>query len=379
MRRSPFHLIVAISLFATALSANLPAQSDQAIWVTVAERKALPEPEKLRIDSAHATIRSVADAKALLEAAQRMQLGGSPFDPSAKDFYCLIHVVSWKEETTGQDIKKLTLGAQNWFVYHTGEWGRIDFTADRLYGSRNVWLMAIHLNATLEYTARYGVDFRRLTPTPLENLFALASLLRGQAVAELSVVPDFIFVRKLDVKHLPGEIAIHAEAANDEGAEVIGSLGDPRKFINEGLYRFDFGVANSITKLSQLKFNADNGTVTPEEASTGAAFGTVNLYPFPVDVRTRRFSPYPYVVLGVGISRQPMQRMLFGVGWGPKFAQFYAGAALVKGQELTGLAEGDSATPDALTRATKKGYSPQFSFGINLPVRAFIDLLGEKK
>jgi len=56
---------------------------------------------------------------------------------------------------------------------------------------------------------------------------------------------------------------------------------------------------------------------------------------------------------------------LLAAGWGPKFAQFYFGAVLVKQQSVTGS-------------TTHSSYEPQFSFGINLSVKALNDLTKKK-
>jgi len=373
-----------LTLFVTAFSVAAIAQSDQSIRVEV--RTSL-ESAKDYIDIPKAAIYSVVEARALMSKAQKNW--GAPkagsdkpaFDSSAKDFYCLVHIVTWKEVKAEEGKPKLEVKAQNWYTYHAGDWGKADFIDNRVYGSKNVWLMAVHLAAKVDFVARYEVDFKRLTPAPIRNLFELVSLLNPSALGEGTAdTPDFFFVERLQVKHLPTEIAIQASAEPLKPGDTVGVLGDPKKYINEGRYRIDFGVANSITKLSQLKFESTNNTVTAAKASTTSAFGTVNLYPFPVDARNQGFSRYPYLVLGAGIARQPLHRMLFALGWGPKFAQFYVGAALVKGQTLASLSEGATATPAELEKAKGRAYSPQFSLGVSLPVRGFAALLkGDKK
>jgi hypothetical protein len=77
----------------------------------------------------------------------------------------------------------------------------------------------------------------------------------------------------------------------------------------------------------------------------------------------------PYGLVGIGVSSQPLHRILVAAGWGPQYAQFYFGALLSNHQALNSLSVGTTATPAQTAADIHQRYSTQFAFGINLAVR----------
>lgn len=58
----------------------------------------------------------------------------------APDLYCIIHVLRWSDEGKVE--------ADNWYLYHSGAtWSDAQYSALRIYGSHNVALLFVHLNA----------------------------------------------------------------------------------------------------------------------------------------------------------------------------------------------------------------------------------------
>jgi len=311
--------------------------------------------------------------------------GDKPGDPRATnldykkdDFFCIVHIMRWKDPagTPDNELNKTqTVDKQNWYVYHAGNaWRQEDFTdRQRLFGSKNVWLLFIHLNARKQfpYDIRYEFDLTDLTPAPLQHLLDLAALFAGSGKeSTVEANPNWWGMYRIKVKHLPVEISATAETQKPDSSEDPKTMGTAVKFINEGLYRYDFGIAVPIKKISQTQVDSTNGTLSPKSADTTNAFGIFEFYPHKTDVRNTNFSPIPYLIGGVKIGRQPLHNILAGVGWGPKFAQFYLGAMVVK-QEKTGTA--------AQPTMRRAGYEPQVSFGLILSVKGFNDARKKNK
>ena len=70
------------------------------------------------------------------------------------------------------------------------------------------------------------------------------------------------------------------------------------------------------------------------------------------------------------MASQPLHSILVGGAIGLKFAEVFVAADFVKQQQLHGLSSGSPATPGELNAATRLGYKPQFTVGINIPVKA---------
>src|SRR5207253_1047462 len=138
----------------------------------------------------------------------------------------------------------------------------------------------------------------------------------------------------------------------------------------EGLYWWDVSVGVPIRRISQLSFQNTNNSLSPVKVDKQNIFALLNLYPVRVDVKTQGFTWIPHFVGGVAIAKQPQNKILIGGAFGPYFANFYLGALFVKQQE--------KADPTATTSSIRNVYKPQFTFGLNLPVRGIAEALKKK-
>ncbi|HEY1463442.1 MAG TPA: hypothetical protein VGF44_08500 [Terriglobales bacterium] len=355
------------------------------------------------INATDATVSSPLDARAILDAIQKAAAGSvskstplhlysrnldcgttSPdegvlpkaaapkFD--AKDFYCLIHVLLWKNPDS-TNAKAIAVDKQNWFVYHAGNaWRLEDFNSrNRVFGSKNLWLLFVYINSpsSYKYEIRYEIDMKDVTPAPINDLLALAGVVSGgggQAAGEKQTLWGMY---PINVTHLPNQISIQSEVYGPDSSDTLTlqkTGASPPTFVNEGRYHYDFGIAVPVKGISQTTVSTSNGTISPKSTSTQNAFAVADLYPFPNDVRNTTFSPYPYLIGGVATASQPLHKILMAVGWGPAFTQFYVGALLVKQQSVA-----------TSTKPQHSSYEPQFSLGINLSVKAFNGLLKKSK
>jgi hypothetical protein len=303
--------------------------------------------------------------------------------PDAKDFYCLINVVRWdnsplKASDGGETGNKIgTAASSRWYVYHGGKtWGVADFkTNNRVFGVRRVWLLFVHLNPPgQEYEAYYTVDVTKKLPLPLTNLLGMASFVYGAAGGP--AIPHGWGGGYVDVVYNPSDLAVTGFAeVTGPSANSFQKLGDTQIFSNEGKYHFDFSFGVPIKQISQLQLNNTNNTVSAQKVDKTNVFGLLDLFPQAVDISNAGLYRLPHAVVGVKLDKQPLHSILLGVGFGPAFANFYAGCLWVKQDSLKTLQSGQGATPVQQAADTQQLYKPQFAFGINLTVRGTLNAM----
>jgi hypothetical protein len=347
-----------------------------------------------------AVIVNTDDAEQLIELALKPKgpfngLGGdNPANVKDNNFHCVIHVLRWSDPDAE---KKQTVVAQNWYVYNNGKakglrsdriWSQEDFTtADRIYGVKRIWLLYIHLNKskdTQSYTAYYDFTFTKKTPANVANLLGLASIFAGSGTLAEPGEEERPFHNLwggsfVDTKYVPSDATVTANITTDPATGPYVALDKPKKFDNEGLYWWDFSVGVPIRKIKELQFDTAANTVTSKEVDTQNAFALLNLYFPPKDIKGTSASWIPHFVGGVAIAKQPLKKFMFGAGFGPHFTNFYVGALFTEEKKPATLAEGTTATPDQLNNDLRKHFRPQFTFGINIPVRAVLATLDKKK
>lgn len=323
---------------------------------------------------------------------------GTKPDPSKDDFYCVIHVLRWsdppKAASTGDPALDAAPGptqqnveSQNWYVYNNGQgkgfrgkWSDKDFASrNRIFGVKRIYLLYVHLNnqSSADYLARYDFSIFGKTPENISNLFRVAKLFTGQQ--EKAVSANWWGGGGIDVEYVPSDITITAKfvpAAERESNPGV-ALDKPVKFDNEGRYWWDVSVGVPMRRISEFEFQTTGNTLAPKEVNKQNIFALLNLYPIPADIKGTTYSWIPHFVGGVAIAKQPQNKILIGAGFGPRFANFYLGSLFVK-QAVTDASD-QGGTPPPATVNPKFKYKPQFTFGLNLPVRGIVEALKPKE
>jgi hypothetical protein len=214
------------------------------------------------------------------------------------------------------------------------------------------------------------MDVTSKIPANQLHLFEAASaFLSAKSEAAIKVAqPQNVFgITDANISYVPSDISVTGSFSMSPGD--LTPLGDAVAFDNEGKYWWDVSVAVPISKMSELQFsNADN-TVTAAKVDKRTVFAVVDLYPFKKDVKNPTFDLRPYGLVGIGVASQPLHRILAAIGWGPRYAQFYAGVLFSDQQSLTTLQTGSAATPAQSAADIRMKFSPAFTFGLNLTVR----------
>lgn len=320
--------------------------------------------------NADATITNTRNARDLLQAAVKGTLSEPP-NVDSPHFAAIIHVVKWKTQS-GDGVPQSE--ASRWYVYAKNSDQDAFAANNRIFGERHVLLMYVYLNlpAGFKLSPRYDVEVSSKLPATLLHLFQLA----GQFTAQADTNNKF-GVAAFDVPYLPSDMSAtpSLESVAASGVATVTKTGDSQVFDNEGYYHTDFSVGIPIRKMSEVKFDNANNTVSQQTVDKRTMFALLDLYPYKKDVKSTAFDLRPYAVVGVGVGSQPLHRILTAVGWGPHFAQFYVGALFNKQQSLSGLQAGATATPAQQAAATSMKFGTQFAFGINIPVARAVSTL----
>lgn len=289
----------------------------------------------------------------------------------------IIHVVRWTDAAvaSARQAPTQTVQQQRWYLIDKGKFVR----PGRLFGAKTVYFIYLHLNkdAKTDYTSQYNFTITEAIPQNQQNLALLASLLATSSPGQSPAAPGSVWGgQELDMWYSTADITVDSSTTDQKqiGAKPV-AIDNTLKIHNEALNWWDVSAGLPIRKMSQLNFQSSSNTLTPQTVDKKSIFAMIDFYPFhkqKMDLAYSNFTWIPSVVMGVPASQQPLHEPLFGLSWGPRFAQFYFGAVIHKQVSLPAgstLAPGTSACT---------GWCPQFAFGINLPIKALQTALSSK-
>lgn len=304
----------------------------------------------------------------------------TPTIPGDAD-YVLIHVLRWRTAT--QPSPSLEIDKQHWYVVRNPrDLDDESFTGSRLYGTRRIYLLYVHLNrpAGTDYTPTYTVTAKKKTAAWLNQLTGLGQLFGISPLAPAGAGPGtkeiaVWNVRKFDIDYVPSDVTIagHIQQASAPAKPIAIA---PKVFDNEGKYRVDFTVGVPIRKFTGLQYATADGLLKPVKVDKSAIFALFNYHFQPVDTKQQIVSWVPHVIAGVAIQDRPLKKVLIGAGVGPILAQFYAGVLL----NTYAIPEGGkcgATTPDPAVKTESKTCA-EFAFGLNLSVGSVIEALKKK-
>lgn len=368
MNIRPITLFICIFLWAAYAD---PADARQRVHKDHVESNltALADADLAWLDTATGEVPTLKDARGLIAATLLKNLPKGVPAPSLDDpnFYCVIHVMKWtttdnadpKTQAQG-DKKSQPSGPGHWYIYRGGKWSHADYaTKKRFFGARKLWVLFVHLDKPkTDYKARYNVTVTEKRSAVVSNLLELATLFFGGDRAPgvtggVNPMPHAWAAGVVDIPHVPSDITVEPlRVESSSPTHTFETLGDAEKFDNEGNYRYDFSVGVPIKATQEVRF--DGTTATPMKVDKQNIFALFNVFPVPVDIKNGGLRRVPHLVVGAAISEKPQHKLLFAAGWGPAFANFYAGAFVVK---------------QPGNQTTESKWETQFAFGLNLTVR----------
>jgi hypothetical protein len=338
-------------------------------------------------------------------------------DIDSPDFYCVVHVLEWGDSLN-------SVSGSKWYVYRGrggqatpgGPWSIERFRGTRILGSDRLRVAYVHLNVPAEPTntqvgvnalaaikdkgsalssrnsplvqigshlverdhvgVTYQIDVVKKLPAPIQNLSDALGLLQSAAAGvQLSSHVALYAADTFDIAHVPSDITIGGKAKwGPPAAPTITDLGK-QTFDNEGLYAWDISLGIPLRSVKELDFEASGGQVFAKEVERTQLMLFLNLFIKPVDTKNVRFLAFPRPVVGVALSKKPLERLFVGASMGLNKVQVFAGA---QWSQIKDAPEpGSDATPQPTSRM--KYSDPTFMMGINVPVRQVADFLKAKK
>lgn len=350
---------------------------------------------------------TMTEAKALVENTLQLQDAPAKHYVDDPNFYCIIHLVKWKEDTAQMD-------STAWFVFRGGKtWNAVKLEGTRLYGSRHVavlyvhWVQAVMDPAGVAFTATatkddydrgrfsnfedqyhrntlmriggvvyvtgypptipvdYRIEVTRKTIAPFGHLLALASAASqagGGTRLTLQNRTVAIWAGKVfDTQYATSDVLVKAQTGADS-KEL-----DKKTFDDEGNYHFDFSAGIPIRGIKQLQYDTTNNTATPKTTTAANAYGLINYFINPIDVKTDYSVWPPSFVGGFGLTGRPFDKPMLGLGFGYGKVSGFVGCVFNK-----------VTAPGATPLSTTSHREEKFVFGINVTARQLADLLKKK-
>jgi hypothetical protein len=289
--------------------------------------------------------------------------------------YVVINVIN---VATAAQAAQQTVSSNNWYVYRQKTsfssgfahgWQLVDFDGStRLYGAKTVYLLSIVENDLAALTdvpaVSYTLTVTKQDATNVSDLFSLMSLVapggtNAEGEQSASAIPqDFWACGAVPIAYKTSTIKIDLNYSHGGGSPFTAS----QTFINEAKEHWDVSFALPIKKVSELQYSTTGNTVTATQVTKTNLYAVFDWYPYAVDLKNTKFNYIPGIFAGVAMNSQPLHSLIFGASVGTKFAQFYAGALLLKQQvQPSNTSPGASATYQ---------FQPQFSVGIKISVTA---------
>lgn len=284
----------------------------------------------------------------------------------ARTGYAAVHLVREDAESV-RDRWVLAVRRRGTIVLASGR---------RILGAREMAFVFVHVNVpragktTLaELQDKYAdLELRAIVksklPANVEHLIALLKI-TGAQVRAAQTAGLLGFGTVSDV-HVPSDITAFAVRS----APLL-PVGHAVTFDNEGKYFWDVTVGVPVNKMSLLEYSDANGAFAPKVVNKQSVYGMVNLYPWPVDIKsgTARWL-MPRAVIGLGLTGRPGDNFLLGGAWGLPQLQFFVGSGFATHRELK--AGSDPANGSNYTQK----YSSRLTYGINIPVLSALKKVG---
>jgi hypothetical protein len=259
----------------------------------------------------------------------------------------------------------------------------------RIFGSRRVAVLMLHLDTPRTWDVKYKVSVNRRVPQPIQNVLQLAGFFGGSAPLSQSCIPkptrNIWGGRMMIVRHMASNIVVNLNAvtANDIGQPISQSKEHSNSYLNEGRYYWDVSLGLPVNSIKELEFSAESGVITARKKDRQNAYAFLNLFPRAVDLSGKSYLTSPHFVFGVPLSSKPLDRPIVGVGTGLYTEQFkinfFAGVAFNKVSEPKTLSAGQAASAGQLENDLETRRVAKFVFGVNFPVKQFIDAIKGSK
>ena len=342
-----------------------------------------------------------------------------------KDLHIALHVVEFGDTAANpanQNGEDLKINSSAWYLYHKDVSFK-EFTGQRIYGSRNVIVLFLHLNAkglsknnakdkllsnNATNNAQNELKLRALGDGAVESIFA--DVHYEAAVVKKTAANIQSFLSLLEILGVASRGDRKGSKTETENVIVWGSgaitniavpsdvhlagyygsaspsdkkrIGSEVAFDNEGRYLWDVSIGIPVHKIKEVQYSSSAGTVEAKQVEKQNAYAMFNLMPWPVDIKDPKSNLVPRILLGFPLGGDPWSKLFAGCGIGlPKYmagSQFFAGVVFNRVSMPSTLTAGASASEAELQNNSRLQMEKKLVVGINVPVKSIMDKLLNK-
>lgn len=169
-----------------------------------------------------------------------------------------------------------------------------------------------------------------------------------------------------------------ADDASKSHPPQIGS----KVFNNEDLTWWDVSLMMQVNSVSEIQYNATDGTVQPAKVTKQNLFAVADLFPLRHYERhwkiKGQFIAVP-VAIAIPLNSTPLDRPFFGAGVGTRAFQFMVGASYDSVSNPKSLTVGSASTPSKLAADSTTHRVTKLMFGLNVSVTSVVNALTKNK
>jgi len=216
----------------------------------------------------------------------------------------------------------------------------------------------------------YKVEVTKKLPSAISDLFKLATLNGNQVPDKVKMEPVALWGgQAMNIGPVPSDVKV-TPSVTTSGSDTPTAL-ESRTYDNEGRYFWDISAGIPLRSINETTYDATAGTLTAKNVSKQSLYAMFNVFPFKVDTKGTNYRWLtPALLMGMGVTGKPLDRLMAGGGLGLNKIQFFAGCAFTK-KQFPGLASNPAATTMA--------YRTNLIFGLNVPIRQVLQTLKAAK
>jgi len=220
------------------------------------------------------------------------------------------------------------------------------------------------------YTAAsYKVEVTKKLPSQIQDLFELLSVPHGLAKAR-DVTPEPVALwggMSMAIASVPSDVKVTPTVTTGGKTTAL----EGKTYDNEGRYYWDISAAVPLRSIKETTYDSSAGSFTPKSVERESLYAVFNVFPFAVDTKGTNYRWFtPALLVGLGITGKPLDRLLFAGAIGLNRVQFFWGCSATRNQF-----PGPAGNPQAITFA----YRTHSIFGLNVPIRQVLKTLKEAK
>ncbi|HYP08119.1 MAG TPA: hypothetical protein VER03_17940 [Bryobacteraceae bacterium] len=240
----------------------------------------------------------------------------------------------------------------------------------RIFGSRRIALVFVHLNAITAATEpaedRYAdVSYRAIVqgklPINVSRLLGILDLAGALQSKALDRTVAYMGLGVLNDVAVPSDVTVFG--VDISGTEPPRLIASPKKYDNEGKYFWDVSLAVPVNKISLVEYSEENRTYFPKQINKQSVYALINIYPWLVDIKGGRLQYIlPRAVAGFGLTGRPGENFLLGGSWGIQELQFFVGSGFANQRALIPGADPNLGT------SYQQRYASRLTYGLNIPI-----------